>query len=411
MTDRLLPVRAGFLPLMDAAVLIAAEAKGFAAAEGIRLELVRETSWANVRDRLAVGHFDVAHMIAPMPIADALGLNPLQSGLIAPLAMGLGGNAVTVSRALWDVLVRHGAPADLDAASVGAALLRALQSGEAGVRPRFGVVHPHSAHNYELRFWLAACGIDPDRDIEIVVVPPPFLPDALKTRRIAGFCVGEPWNSAAVAAGVGRIATVKSAIWRSSPEKVLAMTSAWVDAHPETMAGLVRALYRAAQWCGAPDNLNELAALLAEPAVCNQPAEVLARGLSGRLELGDGDFAAPPGFFEPFAHAASFPWVSHALWYYAQMVRWGHAPHSAANAAAAAKVFRPDLYREVIRAIGEPVPSANAKVEGALDAPTPVGASSGHLVLGPDGFFTGDQFDPDRIEELIAAQRAALPNK
>ncbi len=158
-------ITAGIMPLLDSALLVAAKEKGFADREGVDLTLVRETSWANIRDRLAVGHFQVAHMLAPMPIACNLGLTPLASRTIAPLALGLGGNAVTVSNALWDEMQAHGALPDVDPARTGAAL-KLVVAGRATADKsplRFAVVHPHSGHNYELRYWLAACGIDPDR--------------------------------------------------------------------------------------------------------------------------------------------------------------------------------------------------------------------------------------------------------
>jgi NitT/TauT family transport system ATP-binding protein len=158
-------VAAGFMPLLDSTLLVAAREKGFAKAEGLEVSLVRETSWANIRDRLAVGHYHVAHMLAPMPIACNLGLTPLAAPTIVPMALGLGGNAVTVSNALWREMVDAGAQPDLDPASAGRALGSALENREKAGKaaPRFGIVHPHSGHNYELRYWLAACGIDPDR--------------------------------------------------------------------------------------------------------------------------------------------------------------------------------------------------------------------------------------------------------
>jgi len=207
-------ITAGFMPLLDSALLVTAKERGFAETEGIDLTLVRETSWANIRDRLAVGHFQVAHMLAPMPIACNLGLTPLATRTIAPMALGLGGNAVTVSKALWEEMATHGARPNLDPLAAGTALKAVVAvRGRAGrARLRFGVVHPHSGHNYELRYWLAACEIDPDRDIEIVILPPPLMADALEAGSIDGYCAGEPWNTAAVIAGSGRIATVKAAI-------------------------------------------------------------------------------------------------------------------------------------------------------------------------------------------------------
>src|SRR3954454_5454509 len=182
-------ITAGFIPLTDSLLLVTAFEKGFARAEGMDLALIKESSWANIRDRIAVGHFDVPHMLAPMPLAANLGLTPIHVPVVAPMALGLGGNAVTVSTALWDRMKAVGAPETLEAAPVGAALAGVVEASVEKLR--LAVVHPYSGHNYELRYWLAASGIDPDRQVEIVILPPPLMADALTAGRIDGYCVGE----------------------------------------------------------------------------------------------------------------------------------------------------------------------------------------------------------------------------
>lgn len=402
----LTPIILGYVPLLDCAVLIAAQDRGFAAAEGLEFELVRETSWANIRDRLAIGHFDAAHMLAPMPLSANLGLTPLDARLIAPMALGLGGNAVTVSNAVWAAMSAAGAPADLDARASGIALARVIAERQSQNLPRLriAVVHPESGHNYELRYWLAASGIDPQTDVEIVIVPPSFQPDALAASRIDGYCVGEPFNSLGVERGVGRIVTTKSQIWRSSPEKVLGVRTDWAERYPEQLAAIIRAVARAARWCSDPVNHQALADMLAHEDRLGVPAAILMRALTGRLDVGVDDDVSVPDFFMPFERAANFPWQSHALWFYAQMVRWGQVNHCAENAALAAQTYRPDLYRSALAGMGIAVPSANAKIEGALSEPTALGAQGGALHLGPDGFFDGAQFDPDDLDAYIARQ-------
>lgn len=402
-------ITCGFMPLLDSALVVVAAAKGFAEEEGVALRLARESSWANIRDRLALGHFQVAHMLAPMPIASNLGLTPLPSRTVAPFALGLGGNAVTVSNALWDRMRDHGARDDLDAAANGAALAAALQGAPLGARPRFAVVHPYSGHNYELRYWLASCGVDLENDIELVVLPPSLLPEALATGALDGYCVGEPWNTAAVKLGVGRIATVKANIWRSSPEKVLGAQEHWADRNPDALAALLRALYRSAQWCADPANLGALATLLAAPAHLGQPAEWMLPSLSGDILVSASANVRIEDFFVPLGRGATFPWKSHALWFYTQMVRWGHVAHSAATEAIARETYRPDLYRAALKPLGVALPAANSKVEGALKAATPVGASGAALMLGPDGFFDGRTFDPDRVGDYIEAEAVIRP--
>lgn len=398
-------ITAGFMPLLDSAVLVAAKEKGFASAEDIDLRLVCETSWANIRDRLAVGHFQMAHSLAPMPIACNLGLTPLSVRTLAPMALGLGGNAVTVSGALWRQMEESGASGDFDPVTTGRALQVVIAARAKSGAPalRFAVVHPHSGHNYELRYWLAASGIDPGRDVEIVIVPPPLMPDALASGSIDGYCVGEPWNTAAVLSGAGRIATVKAAIWRSSPEKVLAVPAAWADAHSDALGRMLRALCRSAQWCASDNNRAELAHLLASPSYLNKPREWMLPALTGKLYAAKTEVRDAPGFFVPFAKAATFPWKSHALWFYSQMVRWGQVAHSAHHAEIARQTYRPDLYRAALEQLGIALPVANAKVEGALKSETPVGSAGASLMLGPDGFFDGRIFDPDTLDAYIAA--------
>jgi len=316
-----------------------------------------------------------------------------------------GGNAVTVSNALWAEMEAHGARPDLDPLVTGHALEAALSArARQGRRPiRFAVVHPHSGHNYELRYWLAASGIDPDRDVEIVILPPPLMADALGAGTIEGYCVGEPWNTAAVALDLGRIATVKAKIWRGSPEKVLGAQAQWAERHQDALAALLRAVYRAALWCAEPANREELAAILASPSYISRPTEWLLPALTGNIRAGD-IVVRVEDFFVPHAKAATFPWKSHALWLYTQMVRWNQIRHDRANEGVARDTYRPDLYRAALRPLGVALPGANAKVEGALKVATAVGSAGASLVLGPDGFFDGQIFDPDRIDAYLASQ-------
>lgn len=402
----MIELNAGFMPLTDSAILLVAKEQGFADAEGIALNLVRESSWANMRDRLSIGQFDIAHALAPMPLAANLGLTPFDTKLIAPMAFGLGGNAITVSNALYETMSEACDFTMADAKAAGSALAMSIArlKSTGAKRLQFGVVHPHSVHNYELRYWLAASDIKPDIDIEIVILPPQLMADALAAGQIDGYCVGEPWNTVAAMRGVGRIATVKAAIWSSSPEKVLAMRADWACENDETIARLLRALNAAAGWCSDSGNTNALANMLARPEYLNQSVENILPGLDGSILAGH---ALKKGlsFFEPYARAATFPWQSHALWLYTQMVRWGHVAHRPENIQIARESFRPDLYRQSIMPLGVAVPAANSKVEGALIETTAVGVSAQSLFLGPDGFFDGAVFDPDNVGAYIDAQK------
>jgi two-component system, oxyanion-binding sensor len=392
-------ITAGFLPLLDASIPIVALEKGFALAEGIELALVRETSWANIRDRVSVGQFQAAHMLAPLPIAQNLGLSPLSVPMIAPFALGLGGNAITVSQAVWGEVTVEDATIHGDAARAGDALRRVVMARKAKALPllRFAVVHSFSSHAYELRYWLAACGINPLGDVTMVIVPPGLMADALAMGSVDGFCVGEPWSSVAVAMGVGRVLTTKASIWRNSPEKVLGLTRRWAEENPDALNRLLLALHHSARWCADATNREELAALLGRPSYLDVAPHILMRGLESRV--GDDHHE---NFLEFYRGAANFPWQSHALWFYAQMVRWKQMPLHPNHAKAAAETYRPDIYRRALKSAGIPLPGASSKVEGALLRPTAVPAQGGPLMLGPDGFFDGVAFDPDALENYVA---------
>lgn len=360
----------GFIPLLDCASLVVAAERGFAAEEGLELALVRETSWANIRDRIVVGHFDAAHMLGPMTVASTLGIGHVKVPVIAPFALGLGGNAVTVSLRLWEQMTNEGASLGSDPATQGAALKRVVDGRDRARREplTFAMVYPFSCHNYELRYWLAASGIDPDRDVRLIVIPPPFLVDALRAGQIDGFCVGEPWSSVAVSAGVGTIVTSTTAIWPFSPEKVLGCRLEWAQRHPKQLASLQRALYRASQWCERPENHAELATLLAEPRHVGAPAALLRGALEGQLALmTHAKPVALDSFYLPAQHDATFPWVGHALWFYAQMLRWKQVQFDANQLAAVRSTYRPDLYRAALGSLNPDTPTVDLKVERFFD--------------------------------------------
>ena len=399
----LVPLSAGFLPLLDSVLLVLAREKGFAESEGLDLHLVRETSWANIRDRAALGHFDFAQMLAPMPLAATLNLTPLAVPMITPMILGLGNNGVTVSAALWAAMAEAGAPATLEAGPVGAALARVVKASSR--KFRFGVVHQTSSHNYELRYWLSASGIVPDRDVEIVVLPPPYLPDALGSGGIDGYCVGEPWNSVGVTREGAHIATVKASIWRNSPDKVIGMRAHWAEANADVVAALIRAVHKAALFCGMPENHDEIARIMAAPHYLGVEPDLILPALNGRFDIGGGVRAEVPNHFVPYELAANFPWTSHALWFYSQMVRWGEVAHTSERAQAAAMAFRPDIYRAAMAPLRVPVPIDDSKVEGLLTAPTAVAATQGTVTIGPDGFFDGRTFDPADVDAYIAGQK------
>ncbi|WP_028003955.1 CmpA/NrtA family ABC transporter substrate-binding protein [Sinorhizobium meliloti] len=383
-------VRAGFIPLVDAAVLIAAAEFGFAQREGITLELVKDVSWANVRDRLAFRQFDVAHMLSPMPVAAMLGLGSNPSPTIAPFSLGRGGNAITLSTRLYGLMQQAGGLGGGEDALKNAKALAAVirSAGAAGKPPlTLGVTYPFSSHNYEFRYWLAAGGIDPDRDVKLVVVPPPMTSDALAAGAIDGFCVGAPWNMVASERGVGRIVATKQDIWPSAPEKVIGMRPEWAEANRDTVSRLIVALDRAARWSDEPANRGRLAEVLAEERHVAAPADIIRRVLAGEFAIDpQGNRRVVENYLVFHADFANFPRPSQALWTYSQMVRWGQTSLSEQGVEAVISAYRPDLYREALGKDALPADAEGGRLEGATDG---------------DRFIDGHVFDTGRIEDYI----------
>ena len=395
------PLTLAFLPLTDSAVLIAAREKGFAAAEGIDLTLVRTTSWATLRDRLIYGQVQGAHMLAPLAIAVTLGLGQHPAVLAAPFKLNVNGNALTMATDFAAALDPD--PARRIDDPIATAHDFATAIGLHHRKPIIGIVHRFSSHALMLRYWLGFAGIDPDRDVALRVLPPSLMVEALRAGEIDGFTAGEPWNSVAVMEGLGEIVAAGARIWQRGVEKVLAFRADWLEANPDLVDRLLAALSRAAAWCDDPANHVELAELLASPAYVGQPAEAILPALTGRLILRPGDGPTAISDFLLFhREAAAFPWRSQALWIYSQFRRWKMVSPSATLERRAADVFRSDVYRRALDTAGLPMPGASMKLEGAIDAPRGVGTHRGALILGPDRFFDGRVFDPDDLQAYLA---------
>lgn len=305
-------LRLGFAPLTDAAPLIAAQTLSFFADEGLEVELTREVSWATIRDKVAVGALHAAHMLAPMALAAAR--EPGVAPIVAPLALARGGAAVTLSTRIAEIAGDGAA---------GLAQLIARRRDEGASPLTFAVVYPHSIHNYLLRTWLAAAGIDPEVDVRTTVAAPSRMAELLAGGVIEGFCAGEPWGPAAQAAGAGRMVARAGEIWPAAPDKVLGVGQAWAEADRPGLAALARALTRAAAWCAEPRNGTALTALLTE--CLDLPSSVIEPGLAHVA------FQARPA-----SHAE-------ALWMLEQMRRCGQLDRAADLPAIAAQVYRPDL--------------------------------------------------------------------
>jgi NitT/TauT family transport system ATP-binding protein len=378
-------LRIGFIPLCDAAALIVAVDKGFAAEEGLDVELVREVSWSNIRDKLNIGLFDAAHLIAPVAIASSLGLHHVKVPILAPFGLGVNGNAITVSPPLYTALAAA-VEGDITDPMVSArALARVVaERRRKGEEPlTFGMTFPFSTHNYHIRFWMAAGGVDPDEDVRLVVLPPPYMVESLANKHVDGFCVGAPWNAVAVDLGIGHILHFVSEILKRAAEKVLGVRARWAAENPDVLMRLVRAHRRAAAFIEDAANRDEVSRILAAPSRIDVTPEVVRRTLDGRMKVSpDGTMRSDPRYILVGRAAAARPDPVQAAWLYAQMVRWGQAPLSPQLLADAKAVFRPDLY--------------DAAMDG-MDAIPPGEPGDGI------GAFAGPPFDEDDLKAHLDA--------
>lgn len=363
------PLAIGFIPLVDASALIVAVDKGFTAAECLDVTLVREVSWSNVRDKLNIGLFDAAHLLAPVAIASTLGLSQVKVPLLAPFNLGLNGNAITVSPALHAAIMGEVDGDPVNPTVTAKALARVVAARrKAGEEPlTFGMTFPFSTHNYQLRFWMAAGGVDPDEDVRLVVLPPPFMVDSLANGHVDAFCVGAPWNSVAVDLGVGHILHFVSDILKRAAEKVLAVREPWAQANPDVLARLIRAHGKAADFIENPENRDEVCRILGAPERIGVDPDVVRRTLDGRLKISpDGTFRESGRYLLVGREGAARPDPVQAAWLYAQMVRWGQAAYTPDALEVAKKVFRPDLYDAALGSSGAPAHAVKDGV-GAFD--------------------------------------------
>lgn len=384
----------GFIPLVDAAPLVVAQEMGFAAEEGLALDLVRAPSWSSLRDMLSFGRVEAAHMLAPVPVATALGLGGAGASMDVLMVLSLNGSAVAVNQALAARLRDGGHPFGFDDARAAGNALIAAADG----RLRIGVPFPFSMHAELLYYWLSALGLPAPQGIDIRTVPPTLMADAVEAGEIDAFCVGEPWGSIAVENRVGTLLLPGKAIWESAPDKVLAVRSDWAATETALAHRLVRAVWRAGRWLADSDNRLLTAELLSRPEYLDLPAEVIDRALSGSFTISpQGEQRQVEGFLRFHQGAATFPWRSQAQWIAHQLAARTGLDRTSAMARTAG-VMRPDIYREALADAGADLPGAASKIEGAIPARTPVAGGSGRLFLERDVFFDRRIFDPNRPE-------------
>ncbi|MFH5776488.1 ABC transporter substrate-binding protein [Paracoccus sp. NGMCC 1.201697] len=382
-------LRLGYLPLIDAAPLVIAQEMGFAAEEGLQLDLVRLTAWAQSRDMLGAGLIDAAHMLVPMPVGQALGLGPDLPAFDLVMFLSQGGQAIAVNNRIEQQLRAIGHPFDFgDALAAGRALRRVVQG-----RLRVGVPFLFSTQLELVSHWLLASGFGA-AELELVTVPPPKMAEVMAAGEVDAFCVGEPWASFAVDSGGAALLLPGAAIWSAAPEKGLVLRRDFADTRPDETGALMRALWRAGRWLDELGHRALASEILSRPAYLDLPPELAERGFAGRLMIASGgELREAPGFIAFHAGAASFPWKSIAAMIADRIARRRGLDVAEAMARAMPH-FRTDLYRQHLRPAGAALPGASLRLEGALSQDRIVPAEKGQMILRADRFFDGFTFEP-----------------
>ncbi|MBF6057107.1 CmpA/NrtA family ABC transporter substrate-binding protein [Thiomicrorhabdus heinhorstiae] len=360
----------GFIKLTDMAPLAIAYEKGYFEDEGLYVQLEAQANWKVLLDRVIDGQLDGAHMLAGQPIAATIGYGT-KANVITPISMDLNGNAITVSNKTWEAMkscveMKDGKPVH----PISAAALKPVVKSykDAGKPFKMGMVFPVSTHNYELRYWLAAGGLNPGyyapdkgdtsgtlkADVLLSVTPPPQMPATMEAGTIEGYCVGEPWNQQAVFKGIGVPVISDNSIQKNNPEKVFGLREDFYEKYPNTTIRIVKAMIRAAYWLDEQNNKNRPAAvkILSQPNYVGADYKVIANSMTGTFEYEKGDKRSEPDFNVFFRYNATYPYYSDAIWYMTQMRRWGQISEQKSDdwyKQMAKKVYRPDIYKKAVQ--------------------------------------------------------------
>jgi len=367
----------GFIKLTDCAPLVIAKEKGFFEDEGLIVEIEAQPNWKVLLDRVITGDLDGSHMLAGQPIAATVGFGT-KADFYVSYSLDYNGNGITVANHIWEQM-KPNVPADADGKPIHPISAESLvpivkEAKETGAPLQMGMVFPVSTHNYEIRYWLAAAGINPgfyydpassevnipgvlNADVILSVTPPPQMPATLEAGTIVGYCVGEPWNQQAVVKKIGVPVTTNYDIWKNNPEKVFGVTKKWAEEHPETWLAVTKALIRAGHWLDAsPENRVEAVKILSQPNYVGADEEVIANSMTGTFEFEPGDKREMPDFNVFFRHHASYPWYSDCVWFLTQMTRWGQLTEQQPDkwyAQKAKDIYRPDIYEKAARLLIE----------------------------------------------------------
>ena len=392
-------LKIGFIALTDCAPIVIAKEKGFFAAEGLDVEVAKEGGgWPGIQQKVISGEYDFSHALAGMPIAATLGING-EANLQAVLSLDYNGNAITFGNKIIGEMEKYGLKKEerpVTAESLKKYIDEKHKIEGNKYQPlNFGMVHPVSTHNYELRYWMAASGIKPDEDTTIKPFPPPTMPQNLIAGNIDGYCVGEPWNTRIVEKNAGSALVTNYDIWNNNPEKVLQARADFIDKNPETTKAVMRAILKAQMWLDESwKNREEAVNILSQDAYVKAPVEVLKKSMSGTFLYNPGTDSKNP-MFNTFAnYYAAYPFYSHGMWFITQMYRWGQLEKPVDMKATIEKVYRPDLFAAVAKEVGYSLPESPWKKDGVDEY---------------NKFLDGKVWDPNKAVDYIYSFEVTNP--
>ncbi|MPT23987.1 MAG: nitrate ABC transporter substrate-binding protein [Starkeya sp.] len=374
----------GYIALTDASPLIIAKEMGLFAKYGMPdVEVNKQASWGTTRDNLVLGSqgsgIDGAHILTPMPYLISAG-KVTQNNVPLPMyilaRLNLDAQAISVAKEYASLGV------GVNAGPLKDAFAKKKAAGQAA---KVAVTFPGGTHDLWMRYWLAAAGIDPDRDVETIVVPPPQMVANMKVGTMDAFCVGEPWNEQLVNQGIGFTACNTAELWNLHPEKTFAMRADWVDANPKATQALLMAVMEAQQWCDDMANKEQMAEIIGKRAWFNVPKKDIIDRIKGHYDYGNGRVEPNSPYFMKFwRDHASYPFQSHEVWFLTEDIRWGKLPPETDVKAMVAKVNRQDLWKDAATQLGvKDIPASTSR--------------------GVETFFDGKVFDPDKPGDYLAS--------
>jgi nitrate/nitrite transport system substrate-binding protein len=359
----------GIIALTDCSPIVIAHEKGFFRKHGINSTVNKLANWAAIRDALTNGDIQATHMLFGMPIASTMGLlGSPRVPMIIPWVLNRNGQSITLKAALRGQ-VRDDARA-----------LKPLVDAarDAGNPMTFAMTFPPGTHAMWTRYWLASGGINPDKDIRLIVIPPAQMVANMRINQMDGYCVGEPWNARAIADNIGYTALNTQDIWRDHPEKVCAFTKEFADANPRAVKGVLKALHEASVWLDVMSNRPEQAEIVSRPTYINCPAELILPRMQGHYDFGDGRTREDPNYMIFSQRNCNYPQRKHAIWWLTQFRRWGMVEGAPDYEAITNQVIRADIYEEAMRELG---------------------VSHGGPSMAPETLIDNITFDPTKPEE------------